>query len=488
MTQKLDSATLNWNNLDTPFAKYVISASNECCERLHDSKQQHVLGSGQILHAIASGSHFAFVLVVRNILPKMFVIWQDLSSKEKKTLLLAVFNKILQASLHLRATVAITLSNPILDPGLFQYLQTCENTMATCLSTFQQRLVDDVYFSAMTEKDSGEAGVDTPFRANTIQGLVHLMRLPTFLFDFEKGTIIESLNRLALDSSQKEGIHSEAVSALQQISVEDPARFRDITVLSFMGQLPEHVSSDRGQAMGEVNNALFILEALLQISCTATCKVECPPGKATSNFKHRVFDQFQTSLLEKLFSVLLLRDQLPYANAILATMYRGLEIFDQVLAAEKAAGHFISEPDESRGPYTWIPMELYQKFIEQKQHKDDGHPQAGLWHIGFSIILDLDEKVNDMFISLMGRITTLALRSGQTTPLNNFLFNLEHSDRPSQIWTLFCLEDPKDAIDISQQNLQYGPAEKCLTVVLSTSLLAGIRPEVRFPTNSAVHY
>ena len=224
MARKLDGATLNWTNLDTPFAKYVISASNECCERLHDSKQQHILGSGQILHAIASGTHFAFVLVVRNVLPKMFVIWQDLSSKEEKTPLLGVFNKILQASLFLRATVARTLSNPIQDPALLQYMQTCESRMATCLSTFQQRLVDDVYFSAMTEKDSGEAGVETPFRANTIQGLVHLMRLPNFIFDFEKGTLIESLNRLASDSSQKEGIHSEAVSALQQISVQDPAK------------------------------------------------------------------------------------------------------------------------------------------------------------------------------------------------------------------------------------------------------------------------
>ena len=87
------------------------------------------------------------------------------------------------------------------------------------------------------------------------------------------------------------------------------------------------------------------------------------------------------------------------------------------------------------------------------------------------MILDQDEKVNDTFVSLMGRITTLVLRSGQTTPLNNFFLNLEHLDRPSQIWTLFCPEHPKDDIDTSQQNLQYGPAEKCLTVALSTALV-----------------
>lgn len=483
IVRKLDSVNLDWKSLDTPLAQFVITTSTECCQRLQDSKSQHVLGSGQILQALGSASHFAFDLVIRNVLPRMFLIWDDLASREKKTLFLAVFNRLLQARLDLRDTSITAALNPLQDRDYVRSLQGGELSVASSLRSFQQCLVDDVLIKAMLERDSGELAVDTPFQINTIKGLVLGTRIPGFLSDAQKGMTISEFNDLVMERSQKEAVHNEVVAALRQISVEDPERFHDITIPKIMVKLPGRISSDRNHVAEEMNEVLFILEAFMQIACTTICKVEyiTPPPQGRANYKFRVFDEFQRGLMQKLFSILLARDQLEYVNAILAAMYRGLQLFDEILAEEEAAGDAVPVLLPETSPYTWIVLGLYQKFLEQKEHESGSLEK--LSYMGFTIILDKEEKINDMFVSLLGRITTSALRSNQTTRLNNFLFDkdreMDREKQLSQIWCLFCGEKPKDLIDVSQQNLEEGPAEKCLTNVLSMSLVAGIRREVR---------
>jgi DNA repair/transcription protein MET18/MMS19 len=478
--RKLDNGTLDWQNINTSFAQYVISTSTECSRRLHDSKLQHVLGSGQILHAVASSSPFGFYLVVRNVLSKMFLIWDDLTSKDKKIPLLAVFNNVLQARLDLRDAINIAAQNPLHDRNFLQYLQNSETTLAAALAVFQQSIVDDVFINAMMGDDAGEPIVDTPYKVNAIKGLVLGARIPAFLSDYHKGTVILEFSKLAVKQSQSEEIRTELVNALQQISVEDITRYRDVTLTTFMGELPDRLSSKKDDFKEQIDKTLFILEALTQISCTASCKVELagPPLHSESSLKFRVFEEFQGSLLKKFHGVIQLPGQLQYANAILAAMFRGLQLFDEVLEQEEAGGEVLQSEVPAIGPYTWIIMDLYQNLVQQKPNQDG--PLSTLHYMGLKINLDQDAKVNDLFFGLLGRLTTLALRSAQTTPINNFLFNMNKEGLPSQVWYLFCQERPTDLIEISQQNLECGPAEKYLMNVLSMSLVAGIRRDVSF--------
>jgi DNA repair/transcription protein MET18/MMS19 len=120
IVRKLDNGHLDWQSLDTRLAQFVIAASTECSQRLHDSKQQHVLGSGQILRAMGSGSHLAFDLIIRNVLPRMFLMWDDENYREKKILLLDVFNQILRARLDLRDGTIFAAANPFQDPNIVQ--------------------------------------------------------------------------------------------------------------------------------------------------------------------------------------------------------------------------------------------------------------------------------------------------------------------------------------------------------------------------------
>ena len=478
IVRKLDSGHLDWEALDTSLVRFVIAASTECSQRLHDSKQQHVLGSGQILRAMGSASHLAFDLIIRNVLPRMFLMWDDASSRDKKTLLLDVFNQILRTRLDLRDATMSAASNPLQDVNVLQSLQVNETRIVRSLENFQQSLVDDVYITAMMERHSGDPAIDTPFRVNTIKGLLLGTRIPAFLSDYHKGTVISEFNDLVLDRSQKQAVHDEVVSALLNIHVEEPGRFRDITLSKFMSALPNRVSTDKDTLTEEMAEIIFVLEAFTKITCTMSCSIDTVPVPAntTTNYKFRVFDGFQRGLMQKMFSILLLPHQLRYANALLAAMLRGLQLFDEVQAQDEATGVFVPALFPVTSPYAWIVMELYQKLIEQKEHEEGS--LAKLSYMGLSIIQDQDEKVNDMFISLLGGITTLALRSSQTSPINNFLFNAEREKKPSQVWYLFCEEEPESLIDLSQQNLEEGPAEKCFANVLSMSLVAGIRREV----------
>ncbi|KAG0647898.1 MMS19 nucleotide excision repair [Hyphodiscus hymeniophilus] len=469
--EKLDNGDLNWDEPASPFAQYILTASTECSERLHDSKAQHVLGSGKILRAIASSSSFGFNLVIKSVLPKMLVIWDDLISKDKKTALLSVFSDILQARLDLRDGINIALSQ---GHNLERYSAKAEATLAVSLGAFQQSIVDDVLINAMMELGTGDAGVDTPYKVNAIKGLVVGARIPAFLSDYHRGTVILEFSKLAADRLQSAEIHQELIQALQQIAVEDVDRFRDLTLMTFLAQLPDRLSSSKAELANELNSAAFILESLIQIACTSTCKVELagPSLHTETDVKFRVFEQLQEALLKKLHRVLSLPDQLQFANAILIAIYRGLYVFDELLSREKAGAKSHSSSLSETGPFTWIIKDLYETYVHQKSHQ--GGPLDGLPYVGLSITLDSESIVNDTFFNLLSKLTTLVLRSSQTTSANNPVFNAGR-EGSNQIWNLFCLDPTAESLNTTQQNLESGPAEKCLMNVLSMSLVAGLR-------------
>ena len=452
----------------------MMATSTDCSHRLHDSQPQHVLGSGKILCAVASSSIFGFHLVMKNVLPKMFVIWDGLTLKDKKTAILSVFNDLLQAGVNLRDGKNNALSQ---GHNVKRYPADVDATLAASLTTFQRSIVDDVLINAMMEVGSGDAAIDTPYKVNAIKGLVIGARIPAFLSDYHKGSVILEFSKLAANPFQSEQIHNELIHALQQISVEDVARFRDLTLPTFIADLPDRLRSSKAEFKEDVNAVVFILESLIQIGCTAICKVEVTgaPSHPETTFKFRVFEQLQEALLKKLHRILSLPDQLPYANAILAAIYHGVQLFDEILNQEQASGNLPPSPLPETGPLSWIIKNIFEKLAIQKFHL--GGPLDGVPYIALNINLDSDSTVNDLFFDLLGRLTTIVLRSNQTTAANNFLLNADRVDLPSQVWNLFCLDPPADSIPTSQQNLEYGPEDKCFANILSMSLVAGLRRE-----------
>jgi DNA repair/transcription protein MET18/MMS19 len=488
---------LTMSFIDHPH-KYIAGIVEECIERMNDQRGQYLEPTGRILHAVGSSSALIFGLVVKQFLPAVFIIWQASETTAEKKRVLLLVNWILQARLDSYEVV----------PNPSNLLQAAEG--ADLFAVFQERLFE-VYYGAMMDKTSLKDG---SFCVTAIEGLMRLVQIPHFLSDVEKGQIFGTLSDIARDSTQDETVHDKAVLALRQISIHDPDRFKDITLAMFMSKLPNIASLDNEKRKDDFESVFFCLDALTQIACLETCKREYAGGRphlASTDFRYRNFESMIDQLLRKLgielrplgdqptrAGILGQKGQLEYVNAILATLYGGLQMFEQAIDKEDAqkesdkkndadnkTGDVGKEPepnalsgaDELRHPYLELVQALYRRTVMRKATDAPEMPYIGLR----SFSDNEDEKDIDTFVFLVGKIATLALRSSRTNTKNNFLLNREnsHPGGPSVIWTLL-LDDSAAGSDLGtlQPNLQFGPAEKCLVNFLSVSLIAGLRREV----------
>jgi len=479
LSSSLSRKSYDWSSLDSPLALYIVQTAKECKERLQDSKKQFTRRTGEILSVIASGSPYAFQLVIKEVLPSLNTIWQDLRLGSEKTLLLGVFNNILVARLALP-----DISNPTATYSADQAaLLTVERQnmakLATDFSKFSQNLVD-VYFGAFA--DSEVASTSTPDPTLTvaaIKGLTLLFQIPEYLSTVEQGMIVQKLNDLATSPEQDAEVSRTVVESLQQICSIEPMIFRENTLLDFLQKLPEKLSTDSDSE--DLDVIVRYLESLIEICCTVVCKKEIttkPPVTAASSFWHRNFDAMVEKLLIKFTAVMSDNGQLQYASAIVASIANAIEKFDKTVNEAHITTKLPIPNDSSVGPYDYIVLGLFREIVVQKVDSN-GQLYVGLKSSSTSV--ELDRLVN-----MIGKVTTFALRSKLVTPSNNLVltWNRNFLKEPSAIWSLFT-HTGDGLLSSTQKNLQRGPRDKCLVNILSASLLAAMPPkskdEMRIP-------
>lgn len=481
LSSSLSRKSYDWSSLDSPLALYIVQTAKECKERLQDSKKQFTRRTGEILSVIASGSPYAFQLVIKEVLPSLNTIWQDLRLGSEKTLLLGVFNNILVARLALP-----DISNPTATYSADQAaLLTVERQnmakLATDFSKFSQNLVD-VYFGAFA--DSEVASTSTPDPTLTvaaIKGLTLLFQIPEYLSTVEQGMIVQKLNDLATSPEQDAEVSRTVVESLQQICSIEPMIFRENTLLDFLQKLPEKLSTDSDSE--DLDVIVRYLESLIEICCTVVCKKEIttkPPVTAASSFWHRNFDAMVEKLLIKFTAVMSDNGQLQYASAIVASIANAIEKFDKTVNEAHITTKLPIPNDSSVGPYDYIVLGLFREIVVQKVDSN-GQLYVGLKSSSTSV--ELDRLVN-----MIGKVTTFALRSKLVTPSNNLVltWNRNFLKEPSAIWSLFT-HTGDGLLSSTQKNLQRGPRDKCLVNILSASLLAAMPPKVRFSRICTVH-
>ncbi len=429
--------------------EFVVSAAKECMGRIHDSKKLYLVSSGRILHAMASGAPYAFHLVAKTVLPSMHVIWQDLKLPSEKKMLLTVYNYILDAR----------LVQPQNDPQ--------RDLLVRSFEGFRDGIVE-IYFGAVSNIQQESSSSSVPFGAPAVEGLVLLFQIPSYLSAVEQGMIVQELNTILFNPPQDNDIRSAVLSSLQKISAMEPETFHEITLTNFMEKLPGTVSQDHGERKAHLEVIAGNLQDLIEITCSQPCQRQLRNDTAintASSYWHRNFDAMENKLLEKLDVVLQESGQLEYANTILAAICCGLQFFDTSLNLARTRVLEPSPLDPKIGPYSYIIKALFQKVV---QHKDSfSGPYIGI-----------KDSFDEKFVQMVGRTAMWALRSDLTTPVNSIILNWNALYRvePSVIWTLFTLEPSPATLSTSQQNLENGPADKCLANVLSMYLLAGHRP------------
>jgi len=397
---------------------------------------------------MASGTPYAFHLVAKTVLPSMHVIWQDLKLPSEKKMLLTVYNYILDAR----------LVQPKNDPQ--------RDLLVKSFEGFRDGIVE-IYFGAVSNIKQESSSSDVPFGVPAVNGLVLLFQIPSYLSAVEQGMIVQELNTI-LFAAQDSEIRNAVLSSLQKISAMEPDTFQEITLTNFVEKLPDILSQNHDEGTEKLGTVVGLLQDLIEIACSQPCQRELRNGTAintASSYWHRNFDALENKLLEKLDAVLQKSDQLEYANTILAAICGGLQLFDTSLNQARTR---VSEPnplDPKIGPYSYIMKVLFQKVVREKESSSG--PYIGI-----------NDSVDEKFVQMVGRTAMWALRSDLTTAANSVLLNRKaiNPEEPSVVWTLLSPGPCPETLSTSQQNLEKGPADKCLANVLSMYLLAGHRP------------
>lgn len=471
--QAISAREWDWDDENNDAARFLLGVLKECVERIVDSKRRYMSSTGRILYALATASSYTFSRVIKKTFPALLTLWADLNNNSEKTLLLDIFNRLLEARIDVEGEWAASLADrPPQGPASPIYSGQTQKTLSAVLSSFRERLVEQVYWQAMI-KSISDSPDDVAFRISTIKGLVLLTKMPDLLLDYEQGTILSTLNKLAFESSQPREIHREAVVALQQVSIHDPVRFATITLPNFMSQLPRRAPKGWKIAEGNgVQRVVDSLQDLVEVACTTTCS-DYFAGRPRDFPKHFVFNAFQNSLLEQALDILLDKEQEVYALVVLATMLQGLIQFDAALEKEDTA--VVPSSDYPTHPYAWIVLRLYRSLAVVKETKNPDAGGAPTPYIGVNLEHD-DTGMTHRLVNIVGKIAMVALRSRQTTPANNFV-NPGAASQLSQIWSLF-IENAPSEIGDTQMHLQNAPSDKHLANELSMALVAGVDRKV----------
>ncbi|QSZ32648.1 hypothetical protein DSL72_002227 [Monilinia vaccinii-corymbosi] len=478
IASQLGKQEFDFQDENNELAKFVNHVTQECIVIFtDDTKKRMILPSTRILGRIASTSAYATTLVIRNSLPTIFTLWQSLDTTTDRTRLVESLNLILEARSDVsRSSTPDIEGQSHLDE---EYTARRMAIMEESFNKFRESLVE-LYFGATSTSSS-----DLELQIATAKGLTSLAAIRNnstdrpFLNSFEQGTIIEKLNETAFDLKEAEQLRALAVTCLSTLSVRYPDTFISITLPNFIGRLPEQLKSENGDN-SELSHVVWLLDSLVDIACKATCQhdLEIPESDAKTHFKFRLFKALQSELVMKFtHHISKYANQKSYQIAILAAIYRGLQVFDNALTNDKSTGELSSNIDETVDPYAFIAIALFKRVIGLFQHETGD--LKGSWFVGISES-NKGESFDDSVVALIGTIGTYILRSNTTSHVNNFLLkaNADSPSEPSRVWTLFNFGAHTRAdLGACQQDLRFGPSNKCSANILSTALIAGVRKE-----------
>lgn len=435
----------------TPLSRFVDVVAKECVKHLHEPQQKYAKQSGQIIGQVASGSPFAFHLIIKGVFPELITVVQDTIALTKKKELLEVFNKVLDARLELANDEQ---SSDFPSFGILDLIsESCAvGTIAYGGLTFFRDVLFEMFALTLTHT----APQETSIRMTAVRGLLKLVKLSGFLSPVELGMIVQHFNELVLDKDNTgNDLQEEAVRALQVVAKLHPQCIVEITFPSFLGALPDVLKDDK-----DVINYLPVLEGLARIGSD-----------------DHLFAVFVRRLKSKLDDVVRNSLSQVYAHAILAGLLYAIqqrETTSQVSAAnpesseEQARSCYLQQKKE----YSDLVRHLYC-YVTVLCTYTEG-PYKGKQFINERPLETVHGLMypDDIFLDFIGRIGMTAIRA----------MDVEDQDwAASQVFTLFA-EFPSKESEVAVRQTQSditnaNPAQKRI-LTLSTYLLAGLHREV----------
>jgi DNA repair/transcription protein MET18/MMS19 len=424
----------------TPLFRFVDVVSKECVKHLHEPQQRYAKQSGQIIGRVASGSPFAFHLIIKGVFPELMTIVQDTNAITKKKELLEVISKVLDARFEL---VQAQESSDFPALGILDAVsESCAvGTIAYGGLTFFRDVLFETFALSLTNSPSQETSV----RITAVRGLLKLVKLPGFLAPIEIGMIIQHFDKLVLDKDDVgDDLRNEAVLALQEVAKLHPQPVIDISFSAFLGALPDVVKDDK-----DAKDCLPVLEALARIGSEGF-----PFSVLLNRLKNKLDDVLRKSVSQI------------YAHTILAGLLYAIR---QHEAAKQRGGTDLnSQDDHARSHddermYSDVVKSLYRK-VSTVNSLPEG-PKKGERLLALQPLYTAGGLVNpdDTLLDLVGKIGMTVVRSMKVE---------RQGWAAEQVFTLF-REFPPNQLDLTiATQLQNR------TLTLSMHLMAGLHRKV----------
>ena len=251
VAQRLSEGVVGPVNHDIPLAHFLAPITKECNEQLREPQQKQAKPAQRILGALSSASAAAFTLVVQDVVPPLFTVYQDADGITKQRALLDTFVILFESALTV-------------------FGQWVDRTALAADAAVPQNPLDefrDQFSEVFGQALMGTSKEEASFRVTALKGLLALSRLRHFFQDNEIGLFVQYLDEILLNeesssvggSTRALDLKNEAIAALVEISRHKPRLIMDITFPTFVATLPDYAADESAEYMAT-------LETLARIS------------------------------------------------------------------------------------------------------------------------------------------------------------------------------------------------------------------------------
>ncbi|KAK4982282.1 hypothetical protein LTR66_009363 [Elasticomyces elasticus] len=224
------------------YLKPIIKESNE---HIEDAPTKQSQAAGRILKSISKSSPQVCDLIIKGILPNLFMLFQASESIAKRRGLIEVLNEIVESSIYDVSQSRENTTNGNHESAL----------SAGALRAFSGEALDALWRAVVNGPRS-----EVSFRLLAIKGLEQLARVPHLLSDQEVVRIVDALVDIILQEEENQAdIRVAATKAIVDIARHYPEIIANHAFPSLMVRLPD--VPEEGSTSYEV-----VLEAFAQLS------------------------------------------------------------------------------------------------------------------------------------------------------------------------------------------------------------------------------
>ncbi|KAF2109339.1 RNAPII transcription regulator C-terminal-domain-containing protein [Lophiotrema nucula] len=314
--------TLSQQGANGPLQSYLRPITKECNEHLEDAPTKQSAAAARILRTVAAVSPEVTNIVSANVLPNLFLLFQNADTMSKRRGLLEVLVQLIKANVDLFGSWrALGLAG--------------EAPPKNALVEFRDQALE-----IMSDGLNSAPVNEVSFRLACLDGLLQLCKTRELLSDQAIGDIIQLFHSIVIheDSYGKDEVKEAAINGLVDIAHQKPQVVVDKAFPAFLAELPD---KDDETSKGYIT----VLEAFAKLAS-----------------EDKIFDTVVLRLKNKFSSAVKQDASSPYIVALLSAL---------LYALNQGSERLQKDPESS--PYY---HDIVLPLLSRTATSDASHPKA----------------------------------------------------------------------------------------------------------------